>query len=68
MVTIRIVLLAIVSLAGLGAGTLSSPSPALANRCFDRCMTRCHMPMGYRICRNDCNYRCNRRTWSYDSP
>ena len=40
---------------------LTGATPAKAGVCFDRCMTRCHLPMGYRYCRNSCFYRCDRR-------
>ena len=45
-----------------GAATLlTEPAPAQAGPCFDRCKTRCHLPMGYRICRDDCSHACKWR-------
>lgn len=52
------------ALLGLCIGCLTQlveVQPARADRCFDRCMTRCHLPMGYRYCRNDCFHACDRR-------
>jgi hypothetical protein len=56
------------SLAGfvlLGWGLQTAPAEAQYNRCFDRCMTRCHLPMGYRTCRDDCSIGCRRYPRSY---
>lgn len=33
-------------------------------KCFDRCMTRCHLPKGYPLCRDDCRAYCG----SYRRP
>ena len=44
-------------------GAATFPSAAQAGACFDRCMTRCHLPSGYRYCRNDCFYLCDRRRY-----
>ena len=57
------VVVMLVAGATLGIGLLSAPSPAQADRCFDRCMTRCHLPSGYGRCRNGCMNMCWRRRY-----
>ena len=57
------VVMLLVAGATLGAVLLTAPSPAQAGPCFDRCMTRCHLPSGYGRCRNGCFYMCRRRSY-----
>ena len=52
------VVVMLVAGATLGIGLLGAPSPAQAGPCFDRCMTRCHLPIGYAYCRNRCTNMC----------
>lgn len=55
----------LVGTALLGWGLQTAPAGAQYNRCFDRCMTRCNLPIGYRSCRNDCSIGCSRYPRSY---
>lgn len=61
---IRPMMAAVLALTVLSGLVLGGAAPALAGPCFDRCMTRCHLPMGYRICRNRCFDVCDRRRTS----
>ena len=55
----------LVGTALLGWALQIAPAEAQYNRCFDRCMTRCHMLLGFRSCRNDCGIGCRRYPRSY---
>lgn len=59
------VLAGLAAIALLGWSWQTAPAEAQYNRCFDRCMTRCHMPIGFRSCRDDCDRGCRRYPRSY---